>query len=130
MGIPVRICHAHNAPHGIDLKSPVRWYMKTRMRPYITHRFMCGYESGLWLFGSRYRDSFIQMNNAVDAAAFRFDAARRAEVRRMLELPEGSRAVQLPEEPPVPAPGFRCRAAAGAGCRASAGRRRERPPCR
>ena len=90
MGIPVRICHAHNAPHGIDLKSPVRWYMKTRMRPYITHRFMCGYESGLWLFGSRYRDSFIQMNNAVDAAAFRYDAARRAEVRRMLELPEGS----------------------------------------
>lgn len=89
-GVPVRICHAHNAPHGIDIKSPVRWYMKTRMRPYITHRFMCGYESGLWLFGSRYRGSFIQMNNAVDAAAFRYDAVRRAEVRRELGIPDGA----------------------------------------
>lgn len=85
-GIPVRICHAHNAPHGIDFKSPVRWYMKTRMRPYITHRFMCGYESGLWLFGKKYQDSFIQMNNAIDAARFRFDTARRAAVRQSLEL--------------------------------------------
>lgn len=85
-GIPVRICHAHNAPHGIDIKSPVRWYMKTRMRPYITHRFMCGYESGLWLYGKKYAGSFVQMNNAIDAAAFRYDAECRAQVRASLGL--------------------------------------------
>lgn len=88
MDIPVRICHAHNRPHGIDLKSPVRWYMKTRMRPYITHRFMCGQESGEWLFGNKYADEFIQMNNAIDAAAFAYDPARRGKVRQALSLPE------------------------------------------
>lgn len=88
MDIPVRICHAHNRPHGIDLKSPVRWYMKTRMRPYITHRFMCGQESGEWLFGKKYAGEFIQMNNAIDAAAFAYDPARRGEVRQALSLPE------------------------------------------
>lgn len=87
MGIPVRICHAHNRPHGVDLKSPVRWYMKTRMKPYITHRFMCGLESGEWLFGKTYADRFIQMNNAIDAAAFSYDPARRVEARQALSLP-------------------------------------------
>ena len=38
-GVPVRICHAHNRPYGIDLKSPVRWYYKAMMRPHITDLF-------------------------------------------------------------------------------------------
>lgn len=88
MDIPVRICHAHNCPHGIDLKSPVRWYMKTLMRPYITHHFMCGQESGEWLFGKKYANEFVQMNNAIDSTAFVYDPARRREVRQALSLPE------------------------------------------
>ena len=82
--IPVRICHAHNRPYGIDLKSPVRWYYKKRMMPYITHMFMCGEESGEWLFGKKNRDRFIQMNNAIDAAKYRYDETIRQ--RKRLEL--------------------------------------------
>ena len=48
-GVPLRICHAHNRPYGIDLKSPVRWYYKAMMRPHITDLFICGKESGDWL---------------------------------------------------------------------------------
>lgn len=80
-GVPVRICHAHNRPYGIDLKSPIRWYYKTRMMPHITHMFMCGQESGDWLFGKKNSKQFIQLNNAIDAATYAFDEMRRAKIR-------------------------------------------------
>lgn len=85
-GVPVRICHAHNRPYGIDLKTPIRWYYKTRMMPHITHMFMCGQESGDWLFGKRNREKFIQLNNAIDAEAYAFDEIRRTEIRAKLGL--------------------------------------------
>lgn len=85
-GIPVRICHAHNRPYGIDLKSPIRWYYKTRMMPHITHMFMCGQESGDWLFGKKNSEKFIQMNNAIDARAYAFDEIKRTKMRAQLGL--------------------------------------------
>lgn len=80
-GVPVRICHAHNRPYGFDIKSPVRFYYKNAMRPHITHMFVCGEESGDWLFGKKNRANFIQMNNAVDAERFVFDDEIRRRVR-------------------------------------------------
>lgn len=85
-GVPVCICHAHNRPYGVDLKSPIRWYYKTRMIPHITHMFMCGQESGDWLFGKRNSAKFIQMNNAIDAKAYAFDESRRERMRVSLGL--------------------------------------------
>lgn len=84
--VPVRICHAHNRPYGIDLKSSVRWYYKTKMLPYITHRFMCGEESGEWLFGKKYKDSFIQLNNAIDAKAYSYNPEIRERIRSQLNI--------------------------------------------
>ncbi len=80
-GVPVRICHAHNAPHGWDLKMVMRNYFKRRMMPYITHMFVCGEESGDWLFGSENRDRFVQMNNAIDAERFRYSPKIEKELR-------------------------------------------------
>ena len=85
-GIPVRICHAHNRPHGIDLKSPVRWYYKTMMMPHIPHMFMCGEESGEWLFGKKNRNSFIQLNNAIEASQYRYNEETREWIRKQLGL--------------------------------------------
>lgn len=85
-GVPVRICHAHNRPYGINLKSPVRWYYKTKMRPYITHMFMCGEESGEWLFGKKNKDRFIQLNNAINAEKYIFNSEIRKKVRDNLKL--------------------------------------------
>ena len=87
-GVPVRICHAHNAPHGFDLKMVMRTYFKKRMMPYLTHLFMCGAESGRWLYGAKNERRFLMLNNAIDAAAYRYDAAKRAAVRRELGLAE------------------------------------------
>lgn len=85
-GVPVRICHAHNAPHGFDLKMIVRTYFKKRMMPYVTHLFMCGIESGRWLFGEENESRFIMLNNAIDAAAYSYDPRRRQAVRQDLGL--------------------------------------------
>lgn len=85
-GIPVRICHAHNAPQGFEWKMLVRNYFKKKMMPYLTHMFMCGKESGDWLYGKQNEDKFIQLNNAIDAEKFRYNAKTEEEVRRKLNL--------------------------------------------
>ena len=85
-GVPVRICHTHNAPHGFDAKMIIRTYFKKRMMPYLTHLFMCGEESGKWLYGEKNKSRFIMLNNAIDAAVYSFDASKREEMRRQLGL--------------------------------------------
>ena len=84
--IPVRICHAHNAPHGFEWKMIVRNYFKKRMMPYLTHMFMCGKESGDWLFGKKNEDKFIQLNNAINAERFRYDRNIENNIRKKLNL--------------------------------------------
>lgn len=85
-GLPVRICHAHNAPHGWDLKMVMRTYFKHAMMPYITHMFMCGEESGEWLFGKKNKDKFIQLNNAIDAQKFIYNPEIAKKLRKELGI--------------------------------------------
>lgn len=85
-GVPVRICHAHNAPHGWDIKMIMRNYFKKAMMPYLTHLFVCGRESGLWLFGKENESRFIYLNNAVDAGLFRLQPSVGEQVRQELGL--------------------------------------------
>ena len=83
-GVPVRVCHAHNAPTNFDAKMIVRTYFKKRMMPHVTDLFMCGEKSGIWLYGKKNRDRFVMMNNAIDAAAYRADETVRQAVRSEL----------------------------------------------
>ena len=87
-GVPVRICHAHNRPYGLDLKSPVRWYYKTMMRAHITDLFTCGAESAEWLFGSKNRSRFVQLNNAIDAKQYAYRPQLRQSMRQTLGIAE------------------------------------------
>lgn len=86
LSIPVRIAHAHNRPHGIDIKTPIRWYYKKKMAPYLTDRFICGYEAGVWLFGKEMSSQFYMLNNAVDAKLFTYNETTRSEIRNELGL--------------------------------------------
>ncbi len=72
-GIPIRICHAHNAPHGWDVKMIMRTYFKNAMIPHITHMFTCGKEAGEWLFGKKNSQKVIMLNNAIDAKKFMYN---------------------------------------------------------
>ena len=87
-GVPVRICHAHNRPYGVDLKSPVRWYYKTMMRSHITDLFTCGEASAEWLFGQKNRSRFVQMNNAIDAQKYAYRPQVRQSMRQKLGIAE------------------------------------------
>ena len=87
-GVPVRICHAHNRPYGVDLKSPVRWYYKTMMRPHITDLFTCGEAYAEWLFGQKNRSRFVQLNNAIDARQYAYCPQIRQRMRQTLGIGE------------------------------------------
>lgn len=84
--IPVRICHAHNAPHDFDLKMIVRNYFKHAMMPYITHMFTCGKEAGDWLFGKRNSSNVIMLNNAVNAKKFMYDFELSKKLKKDMNL--------------------------------------------
>lgn len=85
-GVPVRICHAHNAPNGFDFKMIMRNYFKTKMMPHITHMFTCGKDSADWLFGKKNEEHFIQMNNAINTRSFSYNEDIRRNVREQLLL--------------------------------------------
>ena len=85
-GVPVRICHAHNAPHGFDLKMIIRTWFKKRMMPYLTHLFVCGAESGKWLYGTQNESRFIMLNNAIAAASYSYSRDSAMAVRQSLGL--------------------------------------------
>lgn len=80
-GVKTRICHAHNTPNNIDVKTIFREYFKYKMKPYITHRFICGYDAGDWLFGKEYHNQFIMMKNAIDAKRYRYSETVERQVR-------------------------------------------------
>ena len=54
--------------------------------PHLTHLFMCGEESGKWLYGEKNKSRFIMLNNAIDAASYTYDLSKREELRRQLGL--------------------------------------------
>lgn len=82
-GVPVRIAHSHTANQDKNLKYPVKlWYRRSIPR-YATALFACGKDAGDWMFrGAPYQI----VNNAIDAAAYTYDPAKREAVRRQLGL--------------------------------------------
>lgn len=85
-GIPVRICHAHNAPHGWDLKMFARTYLKHRIRRYTTDLFACGKEAGAWLFGKKSMCKLVLMKNAIDVAQYQYHAETEEKIRQEFGL--------------------------------------------
>lgn len=84
MEVPVRISHAHNRPLGFDLKTPVRYYFRWRLKKVNTHMFACGYEAADWLYGKKNRDKVIQINNAIDAKQFSYDDNKSLDMKKKL----------------------------------------------
>ncbi|GAB6122621.1 glycosyltransferase [Dysgonomonas termitidis] len=80
-GLPFIAAHAHNEPHGLDIKTPVRNILKWRMRPYLTHYFTCSQGSAKWLFGKPLMEKAILFPNAIDTCRFVFNPVKRKEIR-------------------------------------------------
>ncbi len=89
-GVPVIIAHAHNSRADYDMKWPWRTWLKYRMRPYLTHRFTCGEEAAVWLFGKQGAKTAVLQRNAIDAKAFQFDETARVQKREELGIKENT----------------------------------------
>lgn len=85
--VPVRICHAHNAPvfsseTAIEkLKRIPRELLARQMRTLSTDYFTCSRIAGEWLFGKKNSEKLIFMRNAIDAAAFAYNEATAQKVK-------------------------------------------------
>lgn len=80
--VPVRICHAHNAPvfsseTAIEkFKRIPRELLARQMRKVSTDYFTCSQIAGEWLFGKKNSEKLIFMRNAIDAQSFAYNATR------------------------------------------------------
>ena len=84
-GVPVRIAHSHNANQDKNWKYLVKlWYRRTISKD-ATALFACGQEAGDWMFGGA---PFQVIRNAIDAASYRYAAAKRSAMRQQLGLSE------------------------------------------
>ena len=79
-GIPVRICHAHNAPDFKHenliqyIKLIPRYYFIRRIRHLTTDFFVCSHIAGLWLFGKKRESNFVFMRNAIETEKFLYNS--------------------------------------------------------
>ena len=81
--VPVRIAHSHSANQDKNLKYPIKLWYKRAIPKYATCLFACGKDAGDWMFGGV---PYQIINNAIDAAAYAYDTAKRADVRQALGL--------------------------------------------
>lgn len=82
-GVPVRIAHSHNTGIDRDYKYLLKKIYRSKLGRVCTHRFSCGRQAGLFLFGGK---DFTIIPNAVDAREFAFNEDKRANKRRELGL--------------------------------------------
>lgn len=72
--VKVRIAHSHEAHDSIWshplYKVPFIYFLRKFINKSLTHRFACGKDAGLWLFG---KAPFKVINNAIDAKKFIYD---------------------------------------------------------
>lgn len=77
--VPVRICHAHNAPVFFSetieekIKRIPREILARLIRENTTDFFTCSQIAGEWLYGRKCCKDMVFMRNAVDASAFRYN---------------------------------------------------------
>lgn len=81
--VAVRLAHSHSASQDKNLKYLVKLLLKPMIPKYATGLFACGNEAGEWMFGDA---PFQILRNAIDAKRYRFDAGKRAEMRRLLGI--------------------------------------------
>lgn len=84
-GIPVRIAHAHSDRRKTKTKFPRSWYnvyMRALINRYSTQKFACSEGAGLYLYDKGYDESVYIVKNAVCVDNFKYDAEKRAQVKR------------------------------------------------
>lgn len=82
--IPYLICHAHSAPKGVGVKTPIRYLFKKRMLRFSNVFFACSKSAGIWQFGKH--TEFKIIRNGISVDKFTFDEKVRCEIRNELGI--------------------------------------------
>lgn len=91
-GVPVRICHAHNAPDFKHenliqyIKLIPRYYFIRRIRHLATDLFVCSHIAGLWLYGEKRQNEFVFMRNAIETEKFLYNVDEANAIRQELGI--------------------------------------------
>lgn len=84
-GIPIRIAHSHCASQDKNLKYVIKMYYQKQIPQSATHLWSCGEEAGHWMFQGA---KFQVLNNAIDTSQYRYDKAKRKDMRNQLGIDE------------------------------------------
>ena len=87
--VPMRIAHAHTANkfYKFDKTLPFRMYTRFWFKYQYTHVYACSPEAAEYMAPKK---PYTIMNNAIDVPAFRYNESERAEVRKSLNLSDGT----------------------------------------
>ncbi len=91
-GVPVRICHAHNAPDFKHenliqyIKLIPRYYFIRRIRHLTTDFFVCSNIAGVWLYGKERQNEFVFMRNAIETEKFLYNVDEANAIRQELGI--------------------------------------------
>lgn len=84
-GVPVRIAHSHNSSQGKNIKFLIKKYYMRKIPKYATELFACSKSAGDWMFRGQ---SYLIMNNAIDAKSFSYNEEIRNDLRKEFKLAE------------------------------------------
>lgn len=79
-GVPVRIAHSHNTSCSMKI---IDRLLRPIFYKLCNMRLACSNEAGKWLFRTR---NFYVVNNGIDTTKFKFNEARRNQIRNKLNL--------------------------------------------
>ena len=81
--IPIRIAHSHTNNTQKDFKLPLKIIMNKLYEKNATELFACSKAAGEYMFKNK---NFTVINNAIDSKKFAFDANKRKQKRRELNI--------------------------------------------
>lgn len=91
--VPVRIAHSHSTSNKKEkFKNIIKKCLKPFSKKFATHYFACTNHAGLWLFGEKILNNpnYFVINNAIDYQLFSFNARKRKEIRKSLDVGENN----------------------------------------
>lgn len=82
-GVKTIIGHSHNISCNVLWQ---HYLFKPIVNWFVTHRFACSKEAGVWIFGKR--KDVVVLNNAIDAEKYQYNETVRNECRKALGVEE------------------------------------------
>ena len=92
VGIPIRICHSHNALSEGGIMGLIRNALMPFLKITANVYMSCGEKAAEWLYGKRYLSSgkVEIIHNVINAGLFRYNEEKRKQMRRELNISDDS----------------------------------------